>query len=94
MAVIGPPVWIFTSADAGATVYWASRFKIKRIYWFNPTTIGDLVTVTDQRDKTIVKGRAEVANGSQVLLDDDQGRWFDGLKIPTLASGELQITIW
>lgn len=71
---------------AGATKIWEGRVYIKLVKWFNPTAIGDLMTLTDQNDVEILAARAEVANGSQVFNLEN---WYNGLKLSVLTAGGI-----
>ena len=82
-------VWEIDTPGA-ATLYqdwwWAVTF-----YWFRPLAAGDALVVTDADDNPIWNGRAEVADQSQILRVAPMQ--YHGLKVPTLATGILQIHI-
>lgn len=80
---------------SGATVIWATRAKIRFIEWFNPTTIGHLMQLTDVNDRVIVDGRAEAANQTQIfdIGASGVGNYYNGLKMPTLQSGIVYVHI-
>lgn len=40
---------------------------IRFIYWYNPTTIGHLLSLVDDNGNPIIPARCEVANQSQIL---------------------------
>jgi len=42
-----------------------SQVFIKFIYWYNPTSIGDLISLKDNNGRVIVPLKCEVANESQ-----------------------------
>lgn len=67
-----------------------SELKIKEVYWYNPSNIGDLFSFTMSDGQTVLRqGRCEVANQSQVfLMYDIRIRDFT---VPTLGSGTLYI---
>lgn len=58
--------------DAAVTV-WDGAFRISKIYWLQPTTIGDLMVMKNKASgKVIAKMRCEVADQSQYLDFDPQ----------------------
>lgn len=74
----------------GAGVIFQAQVYIKYVYWFNPIAPADLATITDRNAKNVLPMRAEVANQSQTFNIEN---WFEGLIVPTLASGVLYIHI-
>lgn len=79
-------VWVL---DTVATVF-TSRVFIQKIEWFAPATIGDDMALTDILDKVVQSGQCEVAGGTQVWYPE---AWFNGLKLATLTSGVVHVTI-
>lgn len=63
----GNPIRVTGTTDTSGIVYKPNGpvIHIKRIYWFNPTTAGDLCTLKDEFGKYIIEMRAEANAGSQ-----------------------------
>jgi len=74
----------------GAGVIFQPQVYIKFVYWFNPALAGDLATLNDRNGKPILTLRAEAANGSQTFNLEN---WFEGLIMPTLASGTMYVHV-
>ena len=66
------------------------RTFIKYVYWYNPTTAGHLMTLTDKSAKEIVTLRCESPNESQVFP-----LWtaWDGIHCTDMDSGALKIYV-
>ncbi len=62
----------------------------KFIYWYKPTTAGDLVTLTDGDGRVIITMRAEADNGSQQWDIDTQ---YYGIRTTDMDSGTLYIYV-
>ena len=63
---------------------------VKHIYWYNPSTAGHLLSLTDSNGNVIIKCIAEAANDSQ--------QWaiygsYNGIICNDMDSGELYIYI-
>ena len=67
-----------------------SELNLLEVYWLNPTNIGDTFSMTTvDGNTTLVTGRCETANQSQLFLM--YGRRISDFAVPTLASGTLYI---
>lgn len=87
MANVFKEVWIIDTA--GSTILWQGPWRPKIVYWFNPTAAGDTFSMQDINGNVILEGRCETINVSQVFNLDN---WYqNGLKVPTLVSGKLEI---
>lgn len=82
--ITGSPPWILDTVG-DVTL---KRFKLKSVYWLNPSTIGHTAILKDISGAIVWSGRCEVAAQSQYFLIE---RWFDSLKLDTLASGTLYV---
>jgi hypothetical protein len=73
----------------GADLIVPGRIKITRLYWFNPTSSGDLVKVVDKNGNVIWEGRCEANNESQ--LANIQEQFYPGYAVTVLGSGTLYV---
>lgn len=64
--------------------------RVKVCYWYNPSTVGDLVVLQDSAGNLIWKGRCETANQSQ-WVNLPREIEVNGYQVPTIESGELLI---
>ncbi len=64
--------------------------RVVKVYWFNPTAIGNAFTITDGTGKVLIEGRCEVANQSQVFDFPKPIRWKN-FQVTVLGSGTLLI---
>jgi len=80
--------WIIDTPSA--TPIWKGNVKVKSIYWKGPTTIGHTAVLQRSDGSEFRSFVCEVAAESQFMLIES---WVDGLIIPTLASGVLEIEI-
>lgn len=75
--------------SASSPAAYTGQFSISTIYWYNPITIGDTVSVQDTSGKLIWQGRCEAANQSQVFNFIPFST--DGININQISSGTLFI---
>lgn len=75
MAELGVGKLPFSLAAGGQKV---GRTSIIIVYWFNPSSVGDTFTLTNNEGNVILQGRCEVANQSQ---------WFDFSLMPISVDG-------
>jgi|WetSurMetagenome_2_1015567.scaffolds.fasta_scaffold36566_2 hypothetical protein len=64
---------------------------IQKIVWENPTTDGHNCTVQDSNSTQITKFDPAVATFNQSFDLGHKGKWYQGLIVPTLDSGNLYI---
>jgi len=66
--------------------------RVKKVYWFNPTTSGHDFSITDGSTaaEVLLEGQAEANNGSQ-NFDFDPPQVWKNFAVPTLTSGTLYI---
>jgi hypothetical protein len=66
--------------------------RVKKVYWFDPTTSGDDFVITDGTSaaEVLLEGQAEANNGSQ-NFDFDPPQVWKQFAVPTLTSGTLYI---
>lgn len=62
----------------------------RKIYWFNPANIGDLVNIIAADGKLLWAARCEVANQSQFFDAPVSDKWRD-FQVSVLGSGTLYI---
>ena len=77
-----------TTAVAGVILAAGKQAKIKTVYWQGPTTVGDLLTLTDGNGKEIISMNCDTANKSQmwpILVN------YDGISCTDMDSGTLYI---
>lgn len=87
----GSPIIITgTTSSAEEVLPRSEKAYIKYLYWFNPTTAGDLLTLTEGEGREIITMRAESNNGSQQW---DINTQYYGLQITDMDSGKLYIFI-
>lgn len=68
-----------------------TRIKVKSIRWISPSaTAGHSAVVTDADGRRVWKADADAAHYSESEWVD---RWIQGMIVPTLSSGELNITL-
>jgi len=69
-----------------------TSLRIEKIYWLNPTAIGDGVLVEDPANgREIARLRCEVAAQSQVLDWSANPRLVSDFIVPQIDSGRLKI---
>ena len=76
-----------SSAESSVT---AGTTYIRRIYWLNPTNLGDTVVLQNGADTEQITLRCEVASQSQ-FFDWNEGLLINGSKLSTLASGTVYL---
>lgn len=82
----GMTLFIDTPFATGFTLQW--QFRIKHIIWSEQVAAGDELIIKDRAGRTILQTKATAANAQQVVNIED---WVDGLQVPTLGSGKVQI---
>ena len=84
------PIFIDTAMVAAAAP--ARPIWVKKVLWFNPTTIGHVFTIHDgtSATNTLLEGRAEVANQSQNFDFDPPQLWSD-FQVTPIDSGVIYI---
>jgi hypothetical protein len=87
----GSPIKVTGTTDTDSEILSdTDKAYIKSVYWFKPTTAGDLLTLTDGEGKNIIEMRAEANNGSQQWDIELQ---FYGIRTPDMDSGTLYIYV-
>lgn len=88
---------VIESGDAGASEITAqiygkqTRVKITSIRWISPSAVaGHTAVVTDADGRRVWKSVADASSYSESEWVD---RWIQGMVVPTLSSGELNITL-
>ena len=76
---------------ASATPVRTDSFSINKIRWVGATTAGHTVIVTDQLGN--VKFASVATGANYVESETFDGEPFDGLVVPTLASGTIYIYV-
>jgi hypothetical protein len=84
------PLKIDTS---GAGLLLASNLYVKSIRWVGATTAGHLASVTDKNDVVVWSSVAAIATNNSEAEQIDANKPWKGLKVPTLQSGVLYITL-
>ena len=79
-----------TTAD-GSVV--KGQMHVKTLFWQTPVSVSDTCVVQDGAGNEIITLVCEVASQSQVVQFPDEGLFIKptGIKISTLASGDLYI---
>lgn len=90
MAGITSGSYIPIAVSSASSTVKNGEIRFKMAYWFNPTNIGDAVSVQDSNSNVIWEGRCEVANQSQVITFPRE-ICVNGYKVPTLDSGVLYL---
>lgn len=70
----------------------ARPIRVKKVYWFKPTSTGDDFVITDGSTaaEVLLEGQAEADLGSQ-NFDFDPPQVWKNFAVPTLTSGTLYI---
>ncbi len=78
---------------AASTVLSADALRIRGVRWVGATTAGHAATITDKNARIVWTSVATGANyvESDMINTGDRGWDWDGLAVPTLASGKLYI---
>ena len=79
-----------TGTTAAAVTIFDEKVYVKHLYWFDPSTANDLLTVTDLNSVPVLEFRAEVDDQSQFYTLD---MYLDGLVVSDMDSGTLFIYI-
>jgi hypothetical protein len=69
---------------------------VEKIYWENPATIGDVVTITDgfaTNPVTLLALRCEVANQSQLVDWTSHPKAWRDFEVTAIGSGTLYIYV-
>lgn len=83
------PLKVDTAMGAGAAL--GRPVRVTKVYWFNPTTAAHTFLIIEPTSgKTLLEGRAEAANQSQVFDFDKPQVWRD-FRVSTLQSGVLYL---
>jgi hypothetical protein len=77
----------------GAGVLITQPIRVKGIRWVGATTAGHQAVIQDQDGKLKWKSIAAGANNIESDFAEREKLW-NGLKVPTLQSGELHIELW
>lgn len=79
---------------ASGTAVLTHAIRIKKIRWVNGTTAGHTAVIQDQNSNLFWESIASGANyveESDFTHDESQRNVINGLKVPTLGSGKLEI---
>jgi len=83
----GTPIKVTGTCSASTSVH-IGVIKIRIIWWFNPTTAGDLCSVKDGNGRDIVPLRCDT-NGNSVFFPIYDT--YDGITVNDMDSGTLYI---
>ena len=83
-------VWVLDTA-AAATI-WPDAVWIKEIRWENYNGVPDDCALTDNGDRTVFIGHA-LASLEPIVTSYAMPQRFYGLKMPTLDSGKIYVSI-
>lgn len=80
---------------AAATVLTTAALRVRGVRWVGATTAGHTAIIHDQNARVVWSGVATGANyaESDMINTGDRGWDWDGLIVPTLASGILYIEL-
>jgi hypothetical protein len=76
----------------GASVLAADRIYVKGVRWVGATTAGHEAIIQDKNNRNVWRSLAAGANNVESDLIESIPGYWDGMKVPTLGSGELYIT--
>ena len=85
----GSPIKVTGTTSADQEILGRSAY-IKFVYWYNPTTAGDLFVLKDKAGLEIVPGRCETDGVSQWLPVYTK---YNGIRSDDVDSGTLYIYI-
>lgn len=91
--VTGNPLVIDTASATAITAY---SFTAWAIRWVNGTTAGHTISVQDRHGKVkyaTVAAAANYVEESHLVSPKNESLLFDGLLVPTLASGTIYIYV-
>ena len=85
--------WVIDTA--AATVLTAMRLRVRGVRWVDATTAGHKATIQNAAGKIVWDSTAAAANNVEGDQISDFGPFpdWDGLIVPTLASGKLYIEL-
>lgn len=85
--------WVIDTASANAIAAATYKLRLRQITWVyeNPVP-GDSAVVQDANGKAILTLTPAMA-GRGYEIEATRGRFFDGLKVPTLSGGQLFIEV-
>lgn len=88
MASLATNPWLFTSGDAGSTVWFKTDIHACHFEWAGYAAQGNKVVVKDRLGKAVWRatGKADLSLVESFTLD-----WLHGLVVDTLDSGELRV---
>ena len=78
---------------AGSAVLLASNLFPMSVRWVGATTAGHVAEITDKNDVPVWKSVAAIATNNAEAEQVNAKKPWKGLKVPTLASGVLYITL-
>lgn len=79
-------------AAVSATLGTLFTLKVTKIYWYNPTTIGDVALITDpQSGQELLRLRCETANQSQLVDWSAHPKLWRDFAAIQVDSGDLYI---
>ena len=78
---------------AGSSVLTTKKLYPMSIRWVGAATAGHAASITDQNDKVVWSGVAAVGPNNVEAEQINVRKPWNGLKVPTLASGVLWITL-
>lgn len=82
----GMTLFVDTPFSTGFTLQ--SQYRIKHVVWSEQVAAGDELIIKDRAGRTILQTKATAANAQQMINIED---WVDGLQVPTLVSGKVNI---
>lgn len=91
MATITGTDWKLTSADNGTTI-WTGKAKVTGIAWSNYNGLPDVCVLTDSAGRDVFNQNA-VAALTSITPNYGEAKWVDGLKVTTISSGEVIVSI-
>ncbi len=85
--------WVIDTPGAAAIVAADYKLRIRQITWVYENVLpGESAVVQDANGKAILTLTPAMA-GRGHEIEATRGRFFDGLKVPTLSGGQLFIEI-
>lgn len=82
----GMTLFVDTAFATGFTLQ--SQYRVKHVVWSEQVAAGDELIIKDRAGRTILQTKAVAANTQQVINVED---WVDGIQVPTLTSGKVNI---
>jgi hypothetical protein len=91
MATITSTDWALTVADNGTTI-WTGKAKVTSIRWSKYNGVPDVCVLLDSAGRDVFNENA-LATLEPIATTYGEGKWIDGLKVTTISSGEVIVSI-